>query len=162
MECWSSCTVVAAQGPARLTIEDPKEQLLLNRYVTHIRPQIRGGGGLSLLRLPIPEGRNRRVDKLGPLFEKITKRYKVQVRTATQVRKSFATRVARECSEVQRRAVAKNTCLIVPRHPLGTMRTQTPEKGRQTWPNFWPRRRSQRNRIAARNNHAGITPKTRR
>ena len=64
-------------------------------------------GGLSLLRLPIPEGGSKRVDKLGPLFEKITKRYKVQVRMATQVSKSVATRVARECTEAERRAVAK-------------------------------------------------------
>ena len=96
----------AAQGPARLTIEDPKEQLLLDRYVTHIRPQI--GGGLSLLRLPTPEGGSRRLDTLGPLFDLIEKRYKVKVRTATEVRKSVATRVAKQCSEVERRAVAKH------------------------------------------------------
>ena len=47
------------------------------------------------------------MDKLGPLFDRIAKKYNVRVRTATQVRKSFTTRVARECTEAERRAVAK-------------------------------------------------------
>ena len=47
------------------------------------------------------------MDKLGPLFDRIAKKYNVRVRTATQVRKSFTTRVARECMEAERRAVAK-------------------------------------------------------
>ena len=47
------------------------------------------------------------MDKLGPLFDRITKKYNVRVRTATQVRKSVATRVTRECTEAERRAVAK-------------------------------------------------------
>ena len=59
------------------------------------------------MRLPIPEGGSSRVEKIGPLFDKIEKRYGVTVRTATQVRKSVATRVARECTDGERRVVAK-------------------------------------------------------
>ena len=58
----------AAQGPAPLTIEDPKEQLLLNRYVTHIRPQIGGGGGGGGVSVKAPDsgGKEQEGGQAGP------------------------------------------------------------------------------------------------
>ena len=55
----------ASQGPAGRTIEDPKEQLLLNRYVTYIRPQIKGGGAVSV-EAPDPRGREQEGGQAGP------------------------------------------------------------------------------------------------
>ena len=46
------------------------------------------------------------MEKLGPLFVRITKRYGITIRTATQVRKSVATRVTKDCMD-ERRIVAK-------------------------------------------------------
>ena len=57
----------ASQGPAHRTIEDPKEQLLLNRYVTYIRPQIKGGGGGAVsVEATDPGGREQEGGKAGP------------------------------------------------------------------------------------------------
>ena len=79
-------------GPARLTLGDGSERQLIEGYVEDIRPQI--GSGETLLLLPTPSGA-KPVEKIGPLITLLEKRYRVQIPTATALRKAVSTQAAK-------------------------------------------------------------------
>ena len=108
-------------GPARLTLDRDAADMLED-YVSKIRPEI--GGGPYLLLLPTEQG-STKVERMGPLYRLLERRYGVEVPPATKVRKAVSTLGARALEDGDVRLLARKMSHRLDTHRRHYQKTDT-------------------------------------